>query len=155
MQPTYGWFDLDKPCYKFTKMTRKRRLTLISAIRGDKIIANQIINGSANGEIFLDFIKSNILDKYNNQAILLDNARIHHTKILKENVRNTTNKLVYNVPYNPETNPIELVFGPLKAHIKTTKKNNTIKEVTNIIKSHFKSITRSTLKKYYRKSLNK
>lgn len=29
--------------------------------------------------------------------------------------------VIYNIPYNPETNPIEYVFGWLKNYVKETK----------------------------------
>ncbi|AYV83338.1 MAG: hypothetical protein Hyperionvirus6_19 [Hyperionvirus sp.] len=42
----------------------------------------------------------------------MDNARIHHYTKLKEYLGNNDmqDKIIYNVPYHPEYNPIEYIF---------------------------------------------
>jgi len=58
-------------------------------------------------------------DKYNNNnfVYLMDNARIHHSRLLKEYKNEKDLKIIYNVPYNPNTNPIEHVFSTIKKDI--------------------------------------
>ena len=64
----------------------KIKYTLILAISNKKIIHSEIIKCSANGEIFLKFLKDLIkkLCVEDNNYILLDNARIHHYNKVKE-----------------------------------------------------------------------
>lgn len=38
--------------------------------------------------------------------LLMDNARIHHSKIVKTYLETTNLKTIYNVAYCPEYNPI-------------------------------------------------
>jgi len=59
------------------------------------------------------------------------------------------------MPYNPETNPIELIFSPLKSKIKSTKNNHTIKHINNILSNFFGNFKKETLAGYYRHALNK
>ena len=67
-----------------------------------------------NGQIFLDFIKELLLIIKPQNSILLDNARIHHSRLLKAYMENISNKVIYNVPYSLEYNPIEKVFSIIK-----------------------------------------
>ena len=81
----------------------------------------------------------------------MDNACIHHSKIVKEYVDKSTNEFIYNAPYTPEYNPIENLFSKLKANIRKSLNNN-YNKLNKIIKSTFKSITNSELENYYRHS---
>ncbi len=78
----------------------------------NKIIHYKIINNNTNREQFLDFIKA-INDKiYSKKYLLLDNARIHHYKKLKDFIIQQNNiDFIYNIPYTPEFNPIKYIFN--------------------------------------------
>jgi len=83
--------------------------------------------------------------------ILLDNARIHHAKLLKEYMKTQSNKFIYNVPYSPEYNPIERVFSMIKYTLKNTNyTNNTLKHYIN---KAFACINSNNLDNFYKKSL--
>ena len=68
-------------------------------------------------EVFLQFLK-NVLSQYPNgkTVIILDNARIHHAKLLKEFLDKNKDCLepVYLPPYSPNLNKIEELWGWLK-----------------------------------------
>lgn len=54
----------------------------MSVISNKKVIYNKIIKGSSNGVQFKDFLV-NVIDKCSSpQYLLMDNARIHHSKIV-------------------------------------------------------------------------
>ena len=53
----------------------------------------------------------------------MDNAVIHKSKIIKETIESSQNKLLYSVPYHPETNAIEEYFNQLKHYIKKESPN--------------------------------
>lgn len=149
----YGWSQKGN---KLTviKSHLKKRFTVVSAINNKNIICNKMINGSANAIIFLEFIKSIIekLDRNNIYYLLLDNARIHHSIILREYIDNIKNvRIIYNVPYSPQFNPIEMVFSKIKYIIKKhICTNNNIKI---IIEKSFRKITSKNLKIFFEKSL--
>jgi len=66
-------------------------------------------------EDFLDFLKE--LRKANQERILiiiLDNAKIHKAKIVKEFCQKNKIILVYLPPYSPNLNPIEFMWKDLK-----------------------------------------
>lgn len=147
---TYGW---SKKGIKINKIKKNlcKRYTVICAISNNKVIHTKVISNSANGEIFLSFIKE-LLEKINdNKYLLLDNACIHHYRKLKEFISTKENiKLVYNVPYSPEYNPIEYVFNEFKSKLKKCIITN--KNILTKINKSFK-IKSCNLKAYFRKSL--
>ena len=48
----------------------------------------------------------------------MDNAVIHRSKIIRQIIEESNNKLLYSVPYHPQTNAIEDFFSQLKHYIK-------------------------------------
>ena len=145
-----GWSQIGKRIYKELNSVRIR-FTIICAISNKKIIAYKIIKGSSKATDFLDFIK-NDLEGQHNKYFLLDNARIHHSRIVKNYINNTSNKLLFNVPYYPEFNPIEKVFSIFKK-ILYEKDNNTSSKLLHNISIAFSSIKKKLLKKFFNKSL--
>jgi transposase len=75
------------------------------------------------------FIKNN----YKNYLIIMDNAVIHKSKLIKDKIENDSNKLLYSVPYHPETNSIEEFFSQLKHYIKK-QSPNTYEDIDKVIK---------------------
>lgn len=146
----YGW---SKKGIKITNIKRNlyKRYTIICAISNKKIIHYQVIPKSANGELFLSFIQTLISKLDGNKYLLMDNARIHHYSKVKEVINNNRNiKLIYNVPYSPEYNPIEYVFNEFKNKLK--KQIITNKNIFKKIRNSFK-IKSNNLMAYFNKSL--
>ena len=56
--------------------------------------------------------------KYKNYLVIMDNAVIHKSKIIRETIENDNNHLIYSVPYHPETNSIEDFFSQLNITLK-------------------------------------
>ena len=102
------------------------------------------------------FIDNMVADCMDRISMIWDNAPSHHSKTVKNYLRNQnqTNPIVWLStipPYSPELNPIEQVWGYLKKKlanqfVKTTnelkelvtKTLNEIKNDTELIKSFFK-----------------
>ncbi len=102
--------------------------------------------------IFLGFIKSipNTKGKY----MLLDNAKIHHSKIVSEFVKLNNLKLIFNAPYCPEFNPNRACFFKIKKLVKDCINNTLIRSlITNIINSL--KITTSDLTNFFNYSISK
>lgn len=154
MKSIYGW------SYKGNKIFIEnnrliRRYSLICAISNKRIITYEVKKGSINGVDFLNFIKNLINEnEYKNKILLMDNARIHHTQDVKNIIRNSNNRILYNVPYCPEYNPIEKVFSKFKEEIR--KRTNEIKEerLQIKIKKSLNKITKNNLINFYKSSLN-
>ena len=109
----YGYSEKGKEILKITKHSKnKERLTLLSSMSKDTI-KYTIIKGSVDSDIYLKFINDN-KDNYKDRTLVQDNARIHHSKKVKNYCLENNINMVYNPPYTPEFNPIELIFNKLK-----------------------------------------
>jgi transposase len=110
--------------------------------------------GGSNKERFLNFLQENILFKMKNKLLLFDNARSHTAKDILENIKESENDYILNIPYNPQTNPIESFFSELKHYIKLDSKieyNNLLKSIK---KSHYNNQNRIMNNYISKKNIN-
>ena len=145
----YGYSEKGVEIKKMFKHKKNReRRTLLAAVTKEGFVDKKIINGSVNGEIYLDFFKENI-QTFKNKNILHDNARIHHYKILKEFCKNNDIRLIYTPAYSPEFNPIELVFSEIKTNFRKLKHENLEEDINTSINN----VNTDNFIKYYNHSL--
>jgi len=148
----YSWSLKNSPIYKQINATYKR-LTLICAISNSKVISYKLINGSSNATHFTDFIKS--IPNLSSKILFMDNARIHHSKIFKTYVIDNNLNVIYNIPYAPELNPIEIIFSQLKAHVKRFQNNFNFNSLKNNITNSLEHIAPNILSNSFTFSFNK
>jgi len=149
MKPNYGWSKVKEPIKHTYKNTKQYRCSVICAISNEKIIHKQLIEGNVNGVIFNDFIK-NVNKLCSNKILLMDNAKIHHNKELINIMNKSTNKILYNIPYSPETNPIEKVFSISKYKYRHLIINdNSRNKIIKAINKSFDIITKEHLQNIY------
>jgi len=83
----------------------------------------------------------------------MDNVNFHHSKSVVDLVNNSHNNILYNLPYNPQTNPVEFVFKIIKNFVKTNMfsvKSN----IKSLILKSFDFITSQKLTNIFNHSLN-
>ena len=103
--PTKGWSKSgDKCIIEENKTLYSKRFTVENGMKT---------------EDFMDIIKeynkeSNI---NNDKTLFLDNASIHKTKTFINYMDETKMKVLYNVPYHSDKNPIEYIFSMLRKTI--------------------------------------
>ena len=168
MKPNKGWNKKGERV-TFIKNTGNRiNVSLICSVTNKKVIHYEIHKTSVNRDVFINYIKK-VNKKGNRKHILLDNARIHHAKDLIKYMNNKTNKLLYNIPYNPETNPkksliskvtnfnllpIEQMFNKIKSFVKK-ENTSTYKNLVKAIDKSIKTITADNLNYYFSNSFKK
>ena len=54
-------------------------------------------------------------------ALFMDNLNVHTSDDAKEAMRELGFRWIYNVPYSPEYNPIELTFSQLKHNFRALR----------------------------------
>lgn len=128
----------------------KKSVSLICSVNTNKILHYEIYENSVNRNTFMNFIK-NVNRKTNRKLLLMDNARIHHANIIKNYMKYKSNKIIYNVPYNPQTNPIELVFGKIKSFVKK-QFITTLSQLKKEIKNGINMINKTDLTNYFKHS---
>ncbi len=128
----YEYSEKGKEILKITKHSKnKERLTLLSSISKDTL-KYQIIKGSVNSDIYLKFIADN-KDLFKNKNLVQDNARIHHSKKVKNYCLENNINMIYNPPYTPEFNPIELIFNKLKIEFKKLDHKNIYNDINKCL----------------------
>lgn len=150
----HGWAIKGQKCIikDKNKQIYNKKYSLSMAISNKKVISYVLHEKSINGEKYLDFIKKIVDEHGNKNTLLMDNATIHKTKIFTEYCKEANVNVLYNIPYNPESNPIEMIFCPIKKFIKS---NNTksITAINDSIDDYIKNISKDSLKKMFNKSL--
>lgn len=97
-------------------------------------------------QVFLQFLKM-ILEKYPTGKIvmILDNARIHHAKLLEEFLSRNAHRieLIFLPPYSPNINLIEVLWKWLKEKIVYNVFYSSIKEITENVKLFLNEINKN------------
>lgn len=89
-----------------------------------------------NTDRLVQFLETNITNKYKNKLIILDNASSHKNERIKELV-GKNNTILYAVPYQHFTNSIENYFSMLKSQLQKEEglTYEKLKEnITNVIR---------------------
>jgi len=159
MTLSYGRSRSGTRVIKKTNKYPYKRFNLLCAISADKVIGWKLYperKGGVKTNDILEFYDEYIKDKYKNYLVIMDNAVIHKSKIIRETIENNKNELLYSVPYHPETNSIEEFFSQLKHYIKKESPNTyqeidkTIKEIlaNKITKEHLTNYLKHSYKIY-------
>ena len=137
------------------KKLKRERFSVVSSITNKKVIYTQLVKGSIRKEQFIDFMKETIKRTNNSSSYLMDNATIHKSKELRQLIDDNKRKIIYNVPYSPENNPIEMVFSKVKLLVKKKRTNDIVHNLKRNIINGFKKITKHDLTGHFNHSLNK
>lgn len=145
----YGWSEAGKRCIIKNNNSKKdkRKYSLLFGMSMNKIVSYKLKEGGINGKDFSEFMKSIHKDngKYH---YLMDNASIHHSKLIPGNIKS---KIIYNIPYSPQFNPIELVNNELKRQLRNANIENR-KELEVFIERFIKEMNKRKYKAYFNKS---
>ena len=155
MTLTYGRSRSGTRVIKKTNKYPYKRYNLLCAITADKVIGWKLFperKGGVKTTDILDFYDEYIQSKYKNYLVIMDNAVIHKSKLIREKIEYDNNHLLYSVPYHPETNSIEEFFSQLKHYIKK-ESPNTYEDIYNVITTILeKKITKGHLTNYLKHS---
>ena len=159
MTLSYGRSKSGTRVIKKTTKYPYKRYNLLCAISSNKVVGWNLYperKGGVKTIDIIEFYNNCIKNKYENHLIIMDNAVIHKSKIIKNIIENSNNELLYSVPYHPETNAIEEFFSQLKHYIKKESPNTyddidkVIKDtiLTKIKKEHLKNYLKHSFKVY-------
>ena len=138
----------DTPRYH-RSLNRGNRISVITALSTDGLVAMELINGNTDADKFFDFVRGNLIPYMNSfdgsspkSILVLDNCSIHRVDEVLEVFRSTGIVVMFLPPYSPDYNPVEEAFSYIKYYLK--RHDNLLQQLhdkTPIIKSAFKSIT--------------
>ena len=99
-----------------------KNTTIISSMRLDGTCAYDVINGSMNGERFLDYVQNVLVPTLNpGDIVVMDNLRAHKVSGVAEAIASAGASTVYLPPYSPDLNPIEKMWSKVKTLLRKWK----------------------------------
>jgi len=122
MTPLYGWAEIGKRVIDFVPHGHWKTTTFLAALRHDGLTAPLVIDGAINGELFLTWVKQELLPTLcEGDIVVMDNLSSHKVAGVKEAIESVGAKVLYLPPYSPDFNPIENVFSKLKTLVRKAK----------------------------------
>lgn len=96
-----------------------KRLNIVAAKQGKKIIAPMQYECSMNSALFEYWFEYQLLPAVSEDSvIIMDNASFHRKKKLFEIADSHNRSIIFLPPYSPELNPIEKLWANLKRWLK-------------------------------------
>jgi transposase len=116
MTRTRGWHALGKPLVAKVPHGHWKTMTLLAALRHDRITAPFVLDGPINGDAFLAYVEQVLLPTLSpGDVVVMDNLGSHKGDNIRRLIRAAGARLLFLPPYSPDLNPIEQVFAKLKA----------------------------------------
>lgn len=155
----FTWRANDTIITNGPKTNTKNRFNAIVAIDENEVLYANIFSKNITSDDFISYLEELFErigeNKINNSLFILDNAKIHVSKLVKNYIKNKNVKIITNVPYCSFFNSIELLFRSMKNI--TYKKN--FKSIKDLKKTFIGLIDdenmNDIIKKNYIETLNK
>lgn len=134
-------------------MAKRFSMNMISTVTNQGKVEFMIYSGTMNSQRLIEFMNQLIKNKGNKTYLILDNLRVHHSRLVKtweeENKEKIT--LFYLPSYSPEKNPDEYLNCDLKYGLleKPAPKNQ--KQLRDNVENHMKMLQENEdrVKKYF------
>jgi len=129
--------------------------TFIASITNNKILTYELYDKNSITVDRLESFLKNMIKQYKlkNYVFLLDNFSVHKHQRINDIITKSGNKLLYAVPYNPQTNPIENWFSQFKYWMSTSKMR-TFEDMKNDIKSVINKISTTHYSNYFKNAFS-
>jgi len=122
MAPLRGRADRGKRVIDYVPHGHWKTTTFLAALRHDGLTAPLVVDGAINGELFLEYVKQELVSTLQDgDIVVMDNLSSHKVSGVKEAIESVGAKVVYLPPYSPDFNPIENVFSKLKTLVRKAK----------------------------------
>src|SRR3954452_3348413 len=94
----------------------RKKTTLVAGLRLSGVTATQMLDGSINGERFLEYVKEVLVPTLApSDLVVIDNLSSHKSHPVREAIEAAGAKLLFLPRYSPDFSPIEKAFAKLKA----------------------------------------
>ena len=122
--------------------SRREGLSVISTVTNKGEMRWKVFSGALNAKILIGFLTRLIRQRDHKIFLILDNLRVHHSKLVKRWLADNAEKIeVFYLPsYSPELNPDELLNADLKHRFTTAAPARTAKALTRTAVGSLRSI---------------
>lgn len=119
-------------------MSKRFSVNMISTVTNQGSVQFMIYSGTMNADRLITFLKQLIKNKEQKIFLILDNLRVHHSKIVKQWVeQNKTSIELFFLPsYSPEKNPDEYLNCDLKYGLSEKPAPKTEKQLKQNVENH-------------------
>ena len=119
MTPEYGWAVRGERLVDRRPACHGKNLTVVGAIREDRVLCHDKFEGTLNGDRWRQFVKKTLCPKiYPGDIVVVDNLRVHKDAEALALIRAEGAKVKFLPPYSPDLNPIELCWAFLKHQLR-------------------------------------
>lgn len=133
---------------------KRERINLISSITNQGKVRFMIYQENMNAKTFIRFLKRLIKDVGHKIFLILDNLRVHHSKLVKKWLEKQKDhmELFFLPSYSPELNPDEYLNCDLKAGVHSGVPARTKKHLKKKAVSHLRMLQKrpTRVKKYFK-----
>jgi len=135
-------------------MAKRFSTNMISTVTNQGKVEFMIYEGTMNADRFIKFLKQLIKGKGAKIYLILDNLRVHHSKIVKEWVAENkeTIELFFLPSYSPEKNPDEYLNCDLKQGLSQKPSPKNQEKLTEHLREHMLLLQNSPqrIQKYFK-----
>jgi transposase len=122
MSPAYGRAPRGERVIDRKPTNWGENLSVVGAVRADRVLAHQTFEGAVNGPKFIDFVRRRLAPRlYPGDVVVLDNLRPHHAPEVRRLIEATGARLMFLPPYSPDFSPIEPCWSFIKHWLRTLK----------------------------------
>jgi len=134
-------------------MAKRFSVNMISTVTNKGKVEFMIYTGSMNADKLIEFMKQLIKNKSQKIFLILDNLRVHHSKIVKQWVNENIDKieLFYLPSYSPEKSPDEYLNCDLKYGLSDKPAPKNKEQLKNNIENHMNMLVNNNerIEKYF------
>lgn len=127
---------------------------MVSAVTNQGKVQFMIYSETMNAERLIEFLKQLIKSSTRKIYLILDNLKVHHSKVVKEWVEKSQDKIaLFFLPsYSPEMNPDEYLNCDLKQGLSAKKSPKNKDILQNNVKRHMDLLANNPerVKKYFK-----
>lgn len=124
----YGYSIRGIPPKSVKLLIRGERVSVIAAMSSEGVQTLKVVNGTVDGDTFLDFVQKDLLPvllPFNgtncNSVVIMDNCSVHHVVGVETLITEVGALVHYLPPYSPDLNPIKECFSKVKSCLKSTE----------------------------------
>ena len=134
-------------------MSKRFSINMISTVTNQGLIQFMIYKENMNADVFIRFLEQLIKSQDNKTYLILDNLRVHHSKVVKKWVEDNSEKieLFYLPSYSPDRNPDEYLNCDLKYGLSEKPAPKTQEKLKENLENHMNMLNKNTerVKSYF------
>ena len=94
----------------------RKTITFVAGLRQRGMTAPGVIDGAMNGPMFIGYVEQILAPTLKRgDIVIMDNLSVHKVAGVREAIEAAGAHALYQPPYSPDLNPIEMAFSKLKA----------------------------------------